>query len=448
MAEVTKVVKVPVALADDDAALRLLKYRALDDLMSEARYLGNMAIRYSLAFRLHGIAKVDPRTGKDAAPDTIIYGILAKERKFLSAAVIATLARNFAGKMVRTVDRDAWAGRKSLPTFRALFIPFRHQDTKIEETPVKGVRQFAIAPAGFADFPHADLIAKHTKGVKEKHAEFDPASIAPEQRRLRLLSRFSWKDDGAAEVVARIQRGEYKLCDSQLRKDDGELMLFLTYKFTPPPVKLDPAKVCGVDLGVVIPAVCALNDGPQRANLGNGADVWAARSKFRAERRRAQRRLGLYTRSQQWQRSEKEDRWIQTYYHALTRGVIKFCLQHGCGTIHMEDLEALRAGQQEDEYQRLMWMPSKFHTLLAYKAKELGIEIIKINPRNSSRRCSACGHTQKENRPEQNKFICLKCGDPQKPVNADWNAAKNLALASGDVIKHGYPASAPEANSL
>jgi hypothetical protein len=67
MAEMTKVVKVPVALADEDAALRLLKYRALDDLMAEARYLGNMAIRYSLAFRLHGIAKVDPRTGKDAA---------------------------------------------------------------------------------------------------------------------------------------------------------------------------------------------------------------------------------------------------------------------------------------------------------------------------------------------------------------------------------------------
>ncbi|WP_372346891.1 zinc ribbon domain-containing protein [Streptomyces sp. KL116D] len=32
-----------------------------------------------------------------------------------------------------------------------------------------------------------------------------------------------------------------------------------------------------------------------------------------------------------------------------------------------------------------------------------------VEPRNTSRRCPACGHTAKENRPTQEKFHCQTC---------------------------------------
>jgi IS605 OrfB family transposase len=137
----------------------------------------------------------------------------------------------------------------------------------------------------------------------------------------------------------------------------------------------------------------------------------------------------------------KEDNWIHNYYHAATRQVINFCLQHGCGTIHLEALTRLRTEElQEDksEYDRLIWVPSKFNELLAYKAEELGIQLVKVNPRNTSRRCHRCGYISRDNRKTQSKFVCEQCGDARKPVNADYNAAKNIAMATEEVIKDGY----------
>jgi hypothetical protein len=46
----TKVVKVPVLIPDKDKEHRLLKYKALDKGMLEAQFLGNLAIRYAIAY--------------------------------------------------------------------------------------------------------------------------------------------------------------------------------------------------------------------------------------------------------------------------------------------------------------------------------------------------------------------------------------------------------------
>ena len=46
----------------------------------------------------------------------------------------------------------------------------------------------------------------------------------------------------------------------------------------------------------------------------------------------------------------------------------------------------------------------------------------------TSQRCNKCGHIEKGNRKEQDKFECLACGHRD---NADINAALNI-LASGN----------------
>jgi hypothetical protein len=77
-ASMTKVVKVPVLIPDEDKDLRLLKYNALDKVMQEAHFLGNWAIRYAIALTLKGISKeLDPAKGKLVTLDTQIYRILA-----------------------------------------------------------------------------------------------------------------------------------------------------------------------------------------------------------------------------------------------------------------------------------------------------------------------------------------------------------------------------------
>ncbi|WP_433462337.1 RNA-guided endonuclease InsQ/TnpB family protein [Spirillospora sp. CA-128828] len=49
--------------------------------------------------------------------------------------------------------------------------------------------------------------------------------------------------------------------------------------------------------------------------------------------------------------------------------------------------------------------------------------VVKIDPRNTSRTCNACGHVAGENRESQAVFSCVACGFR---VNADVNAAMNI----------------------
>jgi len=259
--------------------------------------------------------------------------------------------------------------------------------------------------------------------------------VGDDQRKLTLASCFSWKDKGARDVVGRIASGEYLMSDSQIKKSGKDLIVHLTYRFIHVRPELDPERVCGLALGAGIPAVCAVNFGPQRIFVGNGADLWAARSKFRAERRRIQRRLGQRTETARWKRSEKEDRWLRTYYHALTKEIIGFCLRHGCGKIQVAFGEKLNRGERKSDYGRLVWAASKFYGLLEYKAKGAGIATVAVNAQEADRRCSECGHVARENRQAPSAFACVKCG---ARANADFNCARNIALASGQARARNY----------
>lgn len=63
---------------------------------------------------------------------------------------------------------------------------------------------------------------------------------------------------------------------------------------------------------------------------------------------------------------------------------------------------------------------------LMYKAEDAGRELIAVDPRNTSRTCSACGHCEKDNRQCQAVFRCLGCG---YVAHADTNAAVNILRA-------------------
>ena len=58
------------------------------------------------------------------------------------------------------------------------------------------------------------------------------------------------------------------------------------------------------------------------------------------------------------------------------------------------------------------------------KAKLNGVPVQYVDPRNTSRQCAACGHTEKANRKTQSRFQCVSCGHV---ANADKNAAINIA---------------------
>ena len=68
----------------------------------------------------------------------------------------------------------------------------------------------------------------------------------------------------------------------------------------------------------------------------------------------------------------------------------------------------------------------EFHRLLQYKLDWQGGSLVEVDYRNTSQRCSCCGHTEKRNRKSQEIFKCLNCGHEE---NADVNAAINILTA-------------------
>ena len=66
---------------------------------------------------------------------------------------------------------------------------------------------------------------------------------------------------------------------------------------------------------------------------------------------------------------------------------------------------------------------AQFGEFLKYKARLSGGQVIEVDPKNTSRRCSSCGHVAQENRESQAVFLCKKCGHSD---NADHNAAINI----------------------
>jgi putative transposase len=64
-------------------------------------------------------------------------------------------------------------------------------------------------------------------------------------------------------------------------------------------------------------------------------------------------------------------------------------------------------------------------SMIAYKAEEAGRTVVAVNPRDTSRRCAACGHVEAGNR-RGAVFECLGCGHQ---AHADTNAACNILRA-------------------
>lgn len=93
-------------------------------------------------------------------------------------------------------------------------------------------------------------------------------------------------------------------------------------------------------------------------------------------------------------------------------------------TYVLEDLTGLYQQRRSKNFNRLknMWSPALFEFMLQYKCEEEGIEVVKVDPRYTSQRCSSCGKVEKKNR-KGSLYKCCHCGYTN---HADINAALNI----------------------
>lgn len=93
----------------------------------------------------------------------------------------------------------------------------------------------------------------------------------------------------------------------------------------------------------------------------------------------------------------------------------------GVGEIKREDIRHMRRGRQCDRF-RSHWIYTKIFRKLDSMAEEHGVRVTKVDPRDTSRTCPACGAVDAENR-RGKRFRCVVCGHT---ADADLNAAINI----------------------
>lgn len=230
----------------------------------------------------------------------------------------------------------------------------------------------------------------------------------------------------------------------KLVKNGKNTRIFLLLSIDIPAKKqvLDKDVVLGVDLGIKCPLYLAINKNDNfKMQIGDIEHFHNQRTMFQKRFKSLQKLMctqGGHGRKKKLEPleklKEKERNWVHTQNHVYSREVIKQALKQNAGTIHMESLKDFGKGKDgyvKDECKYLLryWSYYELQSMIEYKAKLEGIEVKYIDPAYTSQTCSYCG--ERGERKKQEEFVCTnpQCKRRGEKINADFNAARNIAMS-------------------
>lgn len=115
----------------------------------------------------------------------------------------------------------------------------------------------------------------------------------------------------------------------------------------------------------------------------------------------------------------KQSRRIKDENHKVSRNIVDYAKLH-CSAIVLEDLGKIsKKGKAKRYVQKSQWSFYQLETFIKYKASLLGVPVVYISPRYTSRICSKCGRLNIAN---GKKYYCSSCGHfEHRDVNASFN---------------------------
>lgn len=244
------------------------------------------------------------------------------------------------------------------------------------------------------------------------------------------ILNFSKKDDivSISTIEGRLKipfvMGEYQRKFFPFRKGESDL-LFVRNKFYLACVcdidELELIKVrgvLGVDLG--IENIATTSDGDFFS--GKGCD--AVRIKTTKIKKALQSKGSKSAKRHLKKVSGYETRFKKNTNHVISKQIVSIAT----GTnraIGLENLKGFKATVNRAQKERFgKWAFDELGRFIDYKAKKSGIPVFRVDPRNTSKGCSQCGHISKLNRKTQSVFLCQRCGFQ---AHADINGAINIA---------------------
>jgi putative transposase len=295
----------------------------------------------------------------------------------------------------------------------------------------RDVRAATGLPANLVCSARAVVAEAYNRDAIRKHHWRDHAAIRYDARtaRVELAKGFA-----TLSTLGKRARVSLLLCDYHHRFLDGSWAFAKTVtlkrsgkawtlhvvaeKVVP---DSDQSGVLGVDAGIKRIATTS----NAKVHKG-GAISQIRRRKFR--QRRALQKAGHKSRNQRRllkRLAGSEHRAVEWKLWNVANDIVRDAIATDCGTIAVEDLKGIGGRIRAAKQQRLVqqgWPFASLQAKLAHVASRHGIEVVKVDARNTSRTCR-CGHVDKTNRATQSDFKCVQCGHS---LNADLNAAFNI----------------------
>ncbi|MCK9441673.1 MAG: transposase [Methanothrix sp.] len=200
---------------------------------------------------------------------------------------------------------------------------------------------------------------------------------------------------------------------------------------------VDASTFMGVDVGINCLAVASTTD--NECKFFAGGEIKNHRNIRSKERRRLQKAGGRYLGTRSSMRTlrkiaGRETRFMTAMNHSVSKKLVQFALQNGVSAIGMEDLTGIRKRTEskvskEFRYEHSSWAFRQLQGFVEYKAKEVGIAVIYVNPEYTSQACPRCNHIGRNNR-HGLAFRCEKCG---YETHADRVGAMNIEHRTRDL---------------
>ncbi len=190
------------------------------------------------------------------------------------------------------------------------------------------------------------------------------------------------RSESLRHVIQNIFEETYKIQQSSIQFDETgrKIILNLTLQIPKKEYLLDENTTVGVDLSVVVPAKCSLNNNVNAVeSIGSPDEFIRVRTRIQAQQRNLQKALknttGGHGRQKKLRALDKfahrERNFVKTYNHIVSSKVIRFALDNNAKYINLENL----CGAVNDAWILRNWSYCELQRDIQYKASIYGIQV-------------------------------------------------------------------------
>lgn len=293
---------------------------------------------------------------------------------------------------------------------KELYEKFRQEYSTIPSGLLQTIRDNALESVKALKFKFKPIKKPHS------HVRYDARTVSLRGNQLS----FSWSGERIKQIIQlpkffNERYGNWKFQAATIGYDRFKKCFKANLIFQLPDVEKQGDRIVGVDRGLY--NIVSLSNGFRYASNGIG--------KIKREVLFLKKQLQAKDTPSAKRKLKKLSGYEKRFSLNVNHNISKQLVQMPFDVFALEDLSGIR--NQKSKGKRLnKWLSNwsfwQLEQLLRYKAEAKGKQIVEVDARYTSQKCSNCGQIEKTNR-NGSHYNCDRCGYQE---HADVNAAKNI----------------------